>query len=246
MSTMILYRELHLDHIESCPYLQERAVRHANFLASELSPVEISVLLAQGWRKFGIHFFRPACPDCMDCTPLRIHVPSFDPSKSQRRVARKNRDMTVRFLPSRYQPEYYNLFQTHSRSRFGQDTDIDHFLHLFHAPSCPGLVSEFRLGERLVGLGYLDWGRDCLSSVYFVFDPAFSDRSPGIFGVLAEIEHARALRLDWYYLGYFVPGCPTMAYKDRFNPRQYLDWNTGIWVPAQTSVPNASTPNKRF
>jgi arginine-tRNA-protein transferase len=228
---MILYRSLELDRVGSCPYLSDKTACNACFVASELDAREISALLATGWRKFGVVFFRPACPDCSACTPLRVNVRDFSMSRSQKRVWRKNADLTVRFVSTKYRAEYFELYHRHSKKRFGQEVEIEEFLQLFHTPSCPGLVSEYRLHGRLIGAGYLDLGIDCLSTVYFVFDPDFAGRSPGIFSLLAEIGHARALGLDWYYLGYFVPGCPAMGYKDRLHPREHLDWNTGLWTP---------------
>jgi arginine-tRNA-protein transferase len=35
--------------------------------------------------------------------------------------------------------------------------------------------------------------------------------------------------LSWYYLGYYVAECRSLSYKDRFRPRQHLDWRTGEW-----------------
>jgi arginine-tRNA-protein transferase len=35
--------------------------------------------------------------------------------------------------------------------------------------------------------------------------------------------------LPYYYLGYYVPGCRSMAYKDHFRLREYFDWQTCVW-----------------
>jgi len=47
-------------------------------------------LLRRGWRRFGLDFFRPACPRCVKCRSLRIDVPEFKPSSSQQRNLRRN------------------------------------------------------------------------------------------------------------------------------------------------------------
>jgi arginyl-tRNA--protein-N-Asp/Glu arginylyltransferase len=48
--------------------------------------------------------------------------------------------------------------------------------------------------------------------------------------VLWEIEDCRARQIAYYYLGYYVPGSRTMAYKARFRPAEILD-SDGEWRP---------------
>jgi len=73
-------------------------------------------------------------------------------------------------------------------------------------------------------------GADSLSSVYFFFDPDYSKLGIGTFSILKEIEHARSLDLPYYYLGYYVPGCDSMEYKDSFRPREHYDWEEKRWI----------------
>ena len=75
---------------EPCPYLNDRISRMETFFGDDLSPVELESYLSAGWRKFGLLYFRPACNKCRECIPLRIDVQNFEPSKSQKRVRKKN------------------------------------------------------------------------------------------------------------------------------------------------------------
>ncbi len=226
---MELFQTPILGEPSPCSYLPDRVFIPEYFLAAGLSAGELAPLLASGWRKFGPYFFRPACPDCRQCIPLRVEVSRFRPSASQRRVLRRNRDLEVRAVPLDCSEEGFALYQAHSRARFGQETDREGFVASFYRPSCPGLQLELRLGGKLLGLGILDLAGDGLSSVYFCFDPDEARRNLGTFGALQEIGLARRLGLAWYYLGYFVPGSPRMAYKDHFRPRQHMDWGAGTW-----------------
>lgn len=238
---MQLLRPISRDALEPCPYLPGREKQFEYFFAVSLSGTELAGLLAEGWRKFGPYFFRPACPGCRQCVPVRVPVKSFAPSRSQRRVLRCNQDLQVRFGPLRYRERIFELYRKHSLQRFGIDSTPNDFASYFYLPSCPVLQSEVYRGEQLIAVGFLDQASDALSSVYFCFDPEFADRSLGIFGALVEIEHARRLGLDFYYLGYLVDGCPSMHYKDHFRPRQYYDWETRAWQDV-TSAPVASRP----
>ena len=232
-----------LEELAPCPYLPERCKQYEYFLASQLSTAEVASCFEAGWRKFGPYYFRPACPDCRQCLPLRVPVAEFAPSRSQRRVLRRNADLRVAFGPLRLSEEIYNIYREHSGIRFGREADPEDFLFHFYLPSCPSLQTEIHLGDELAGIGFIDAGADCLSSVYFCFDPRLAGRSLGIFSVLQEIEHTRRLGLQYYYLGYYVPGCPTMDYKDHFLPREHFDWHHRRWQRC-SGPPGFLSPNQ--
>jgi len=132
-------------------------------------------------------------------------------------------------VPPIYQPEYYAVYEEHSRLRFGKDSDEDDFQATFFERAVPSFVTEYRIQGELAALGFCDLSSVGLSSVYFVFRSKFANRSLGIFSVLKECELARQHGLSWYFLGFHVRGNATMAYKARFFPRQILNWTTGEW-----------------
>jgi arginine-tRNA-protein transferase len=87
---------------------------------------------------------------------------------------------------------------------------------------------------RLLAVGLCDIGPTILSSLYFYFDPAEAHRGLGVFGALNEIAMARRAGLRWYYLGYWVKGCPSMGYKADYHPHEILHPD-GIWHPETSS-----------
>lgn len=229
---MILYTRPEFSPPMPCPYLPEKVLVYSTFHADSLTADELSTLLSRGWRKFGHSFFRPACPGCRACVPLRVPVARFRPSRSQRRVLRRCADVRVDFGPLRYESALFDLYHTHSHVRFGEEHSFEDFAASLHSPSCPAMLSRYEIDGRLVGAGYLDIGSDGLSSVYFTYDPAFSRLSLGVFSALCEIAETARLGLPYYYLGYHVPGCDRMAYKAAFRPYQFFDWNDGAWHEA--------------
>jgi leucyl-tRNA---protein transferase len=231
---MNLFQHPTLEELAPCPYLPDRQKQSEFFLAGMLSATEIDTLLAAGWRKFGYYFFRPACPDCRRCTPLRVAVAEFMPSRSQRRLLKAGNALHMTFRPLCPSERAYTIFRDHSKLRFGQDTSMEEFVATFYQPSCPAMQSELYLGEELIGIGFLDHGVESLSSVYFCFDPRYAALQPGTFSILGEIAHAAQLGLRYYYLGYYVPGCPSMTYKDHFRPRQHFSWQERLWNRAET------------
>lgn len=212
-----------------CPYLPERSFVQRYFFGIDAGSDETAALLAGGWRRFGSFFFQPHCPGCTACWPLRVDAATLTPTASQRRVWSRNADVTLTVVPLEYRDEYYELYAHHSRTRFEKDTDPEDFRQTFFTAAVPAFLTEYRIEGRLAGLGFCDEGDDALSSVYFVFHDDFADRSLGVYSVLRECALAVERGRKWYYLGYWVQGNATMAYKGRFAPRQTMDWSTGRW-----------------
>jgi len=73
------------------------------FFASSVTPRQIDTLLEQGWRHFGIHFFRYSYGfyelDVRRVIPLRVSLNKFSLSKSQRRTLKKNLDLRTVVRP---------------------------------------------------------------------------------------------------------------------------------------------------
>ena len=226
---MILHKGPELEDLSPCPYLPDRKKQVKYFLASELDESDISFLLSKGWRKFGTFFFQPVCPKCRECIPIRIVTDEFKPSKSQRRNLKRNRDIEVIPGPLKFSERAFEIYQDHSLQKFSQKGNLENFILNFYSPSVPGLQSEFYLNGNLIGVGYLDKGKDCLNSAYFFYDTRFSHLGLGTFSILKEIEYARNLGLKYYCLGYYIKACQRMAYKGNFKPREHYDWLQDRW-----------------
>jgi arginine-tRNA-protein transferase len=231
MEFMILHQSVKRSDISQCHYLPDRQWRFEYFYASGLSGEELGRLLEKGWRKFGLYFFRPICPACRACIPIRVLVDEFIPSRSQRRILRRNSDCEVRFGPLQYSDRIYEIYADHSVKRFGrQDTHPEEFMASFFTRSCPSLQSEYHVENSLAGVGFIDRSTDALSSVYFIYDTEYEHLGLGTFSVIREIGYARDLGLKYYYLGYYIPECMKMAYKGRFRPYEFYDWGKGRWA----------------
>lgn len=217
---------------EKCPYLTDRWARHEFFLATDVDEDELDSLLSQGFRKFGIYFFKPNCQACLKCEPLRVPVHNFQLSKGQKRVLKKNQDIKVVFNRPTFREEIYQLFVKHSFLRFGErekSSGREDFISTHFTPSVPTMLSEFYLENQLIAVGFLDLSKMATSSVYFIYDPDFQKRSLGVLGALAEIEYTKNSGRDYYYLGYYIEENNSMNYKNQFRPYQTFNWKTGLW-----------------
>ncbi len=226
---MMLFQEPRLSARSPCAYLPEKMWRFEYFFATDLNPGELEELLSRGWRKFGDYFFRPRCDDCRECVPIRVIAGDYRPTKSQKRTARKCRDVKVRFTELSYREEIFDIYRDHSMSRFGKETDPNEFIGAFYNPSCPCLQSEYFLDDELVAVGFLDRAEESLSSVYFIFKTAHEHLGLGTYGAMKEIEYAVQQGLGYYYLGYWIKGNGRMAYKGSFRPHELYDWCREEW-----------------
>ncbi len=188
----------------------------------EIDQVLYSRLSVLGFRRSGSHIYRPHCTHCNACIPARIPVAGFNPSRSQRRVMRRNRDLDVDISNDIRDEAAYRLYQNYIETRHADGDmyppDRDQYLSfLNNAWDCTRYYRFYDRG-RLVAIAVIDELLDGLSAIYTFFDPALERRSLGSFAILWQIELARELKLDYLYLGYWIKNCQKMAYKSTYRP----------------------------
>lgn len=209
---------------QPCPYLQGRSARSELYLAENLTGSTYEKLLARGFRRSGRIVYRPRCRACRECRQIRVLVDQFQPTRSMRRVERKNPDTTVEIGPAEATDEKFELYQRYLREQHdgSMSRSYEAFREFLYDSPLATLEARYRVGHRLIGVSVLDRCPKGLSSVYMYYDPDAADRSPGTFSILWEIQECRRRKLPYYYLGYYVAGSKTMAYKARFRPAEIL------------------------
>lgn len=227
---MILHSDPRLSPESECPYLEDRKWRTHYFLASDLTGEELETVLSSGWRKFGMYYFRPACRNCGECTPIRLLTEQLKISRSMKRVMRRCENIRVEFNEPAFRDEIYEIYRKHSLVRFGKTSSQSDFLHSFYTISCPSVQTEYFLEDRLIAVGFLDVSSMGLSSVYFIYDTDYMDYRLGTFSVIKEASYALEREMKYYYLGYYVKNNKSMAYKNGFHVNEKMDWKTGLWI----------------
>jgi arginine-tRNA-protein transferase len=239
-----------------CGYLPGRMTVFRAFETEELSPETYQRLMDAGFRRSGTLVYQPMCPGCRQCVPIRVPVARFQPSKSHRRVLRKNADLVVTVNIPAPSVEKYELYDSYQRQWHDGKQAGDpmgfltflyqspvHTLEFEYRDPTSGTEDELTRGGKLLGVGICDLTPRALSSVYFYFDPSAARRSLGTFSVLYELAWAREHKLLHWYAGYWVKGCATMDYKARFQPAELLGTD-GVWremgaVDAELETPAA-------
>lgn len=218
-------RPFYLTRLAPCPYLPNRLERRVVTWLDAAAPYD--ALATKGFRRSQHFAYRPACPGCQACVPVRIPVAAFAPGRALRRVLRRNADLGASERPARATAEQYELFCRYQRHRHGGGEMAamgwDEFVAMVEDTAVDTTIIELRDAHgRLLAASLTDRVGDGLSGVYKFFAPEEARRSLGSYVVLWHVERARALNLPYVYLGYWIAESPKMAYKARFQPLERL------------------------
>ena len=223
--------------LSPCPYLAQRMERRLVLpLGAETAEEDQNRLVLAGFRRSQTYAYRPTCPGCQACVPVRIPAGHFDFTRSWRRILRRNADLEAEERRPQATEEQFALFRDYLASRHagGGMTAMGWNEYRSMVEDCPtsSRIVEWRREDRtLVGVSITDHVNSGLSGVYKFFDPDEDRRSLGTLIILWHVQRALELDLPYVYLGYWIEGSPKMAYKARFKPLERL--TTDGWLPLE-------------
>ncbi len=223
-----LLQRLHRTPPMRCPYLPGRTEQQVfGKLSGPMAQANFEELSRAGFRRSHRVAYRPACPGCSACVPVRVVAQEFAPGRSLRRIRKANADLEAVESRPLATAAQHRVFAHYLASRHGdsemagmsfedyramvEETVVDTRLFEFHEPA-----------GKLVGVMLADWLADGPSAVYSFYDTESARRGLGNFMLLWLIERARRLRLPHVYLGYWIAESPKMSYKTRFRPIEAL------------------------
>lgn len=220
----------------ACSYLpREDAVTLFVDPAITLNEHIYSTLVSLGFRRSGEHIYRPHCPTCRACVPVRIAVNHFKSSRTQRRIKKANSDLLLQWHDAEFSTEHFELYKRYLLSRHpGSSMSSDdpaQYRRMMLTQWGNTRLLEMRRGEQLLAVAITDWLDDGLSAVYTFFSPDEPKRSLGIFSILQQISAALAQGLPYVYLGYWIEPCENMSYKKNFTAVQCFDGQR--WQPLE-------------
>lgn len=216
-----------------CPYFADRVERRVltELTGKDAQSLHESLTQAGYRRSHGVAY-APACPGCNDCVSVRIPVSDFKPSKTQRRIGKRNQDLIAAEVAPIANEEQFALFASYQSSRHAggdmETMDFSDYQSLLEENSIDTALIEFRHSEHLVAGIIIDKLSDGFSAVYSFFDTDFeSRRSLGNYMILWLVQHALEQQRDYVYLGFWINNCRKMAYKTDFQPLE--KYSQGYW-----------------
>lgn len=233
---------LSLTRGHSCSYIDGEVEQR---IATDISShADMHDRLAEtGFRRIENWVYKPSCPQCNACKPIRVITDAFQPSKTQKRIYAANKDIQVTDVGGQTSLEQYALFQHYLSSRHvdGQmaSMSLEEFEGMIQNSPIKTNLLEFRQGDNneLLGCMLTDFQRDGLSAVYSFFSPHHPKRSLGAFMILHLIEKAKANQLPYLYLGYYIKDSAKMSYKIAYRP--YEIFQNGNWENAEPESENS-------
>jgi arginine-tRNA-protein transferase len=163
-----------------------------------------------------------------------VRLPAEDVrlSRTQNKIIARNADLSRDLVEAEATQEQFALLKRYLSRRHpgGGMTDMTwlDYIAMVEDTAVRTHLIEYRLPSQdggpgdLVAVTLTDLLSDGLSMVYSFFDPDLERRSLGVFAILDHVRQARAVRLPYVYLGYWVEGSPKMDYKAQFRPMEAL------------------------
>lgn len=208
-----------------CSYLDHKNEQLLVFVNDEepCSTEQYELLLNAGFRRSGEQIYRPHCSLCKACQSIRIPVEQFLPSKSQKRISNRNKDIKVLYS-DKDKPEYFAIYQKYIDQRHADGSmypaSVEQYQNFISSIWMTPLFLEFYLADKLIAVAVTDNMKNSLSALYTFFQPKYDNRSLGTFAILQQISHAKAIGKTYLYLGYQIDQCQKMNYKSKFMPHQ--------------------------
>ena len=211
-----------------CPYIPGRIERKVvTDLAIPNAGALYERLSRAGFRRSHSLAYRPACPGCSACVPVRVRIADFDWSRGFRRLMARNAGLGIEDTVAHASMEQFRLFGRYQRNRHagGEMATMGYRDYRAMVEDSPlnTRVIEFRdADDTLIGVMLADRQEDALSAVYSHYDPGLDRLSLGTYMVLWLVREAERRGLSYVYLGYWIEQSAKMAYKTRFRPLEGL------------------------
>ena len=211
-----------------CPYLQGKVERRIFAdLSGPQAAIGYDLLSEAGFRRSLGFAYRPACPGCNACVPVRIPAHGFEDRRAWRRVRARNADLTLAIRPARATLAQYALFARYQKARHADGDmarmDFGDYRTMVEVGTIDSRILEMRAADgTLICVCLCDYLGRGISAVYNFFDPDQPGRGLGTFAILWLIDEAQRTGLDHVYLGFWIAESDKMAYKARFRPLEGL------------------------
>jgi leucyl-tRNA---protein transferase len=211
-----------------CPYLPGKMERKLFTHLHALDGPELNDSLTHaGFRRSQNIVYRPACEHCNACHSVRVRATGFTPTRTQKRIYKKNAGLRRSIEAALASDEHYALLLRYVRARHPEggmdEMSYADYLSMMEDTSARSQVCEYRdENGKLVAAVLVDVLSDGPSLVYSFFEPEERVRSLGTYIILDHVEQAVQNGQSFVYLGFWIRDSNKMNYKSQFRPLEVL------------------------
>lgn len=208
-----------------CAYIDGKQEQLLVIQEQNLDAALFDRLLALGFRRSGGSVYKPRCPNCTACLPIRIPVKDFTLSKRQKRTLKNNKDLRYR-ITNKVIDSHFELYRRYIDRRHKDGPMFpatqEQYEHFLFCNWLEPMFIEIYQGQKLVGVAVTDNTPNALSAIYSYFEPELEKRSLGAYMILIQCRIAQLLAKHYLYLGYQVDENRKMNYKRGYRPYEIL------------------------
>ncbi|WP_353496611.1 arginyltransferase [Vibrio sp. CB1-14] len=214
-----------LSRKQPCSYIKSKEERVAIVLEKEMHNRDnFEMLLANGFRRSGNTLYKPQCDTCQACQALRVSVPDFKPTQSQKRLRSKGKHLRWE-IRTELDENWFSLYTKYIEARHSSGSMYPpRETEFFDFAQCQWLTMHYLHifdDDTLIAIAITDVLDNSASAFYTFFDPDYA-LSLGTFAVLCQLDYCQQYQKQWLYLGYQIDDCAAMNYKTRFGRHQRL------------------------
>ena len=243
---------------QECPYLKNHVERKL-FTALNGADAQTlnNALSTQGFRRSQNVLYRPSCADCSACLSVRIPVANFSPTKSEKRVLRRNNKLIREMKTPWATSEQFELFKKYVSERHEKGgmsgMSENEFASMVEETCVETMLVEYSSEEEeeddyraIRAVSITDVIEDGLSMVYSFYEPQLLGLSLGKYMILDHINLAKEMNLPYLYLGYWVKGSKKMGYKAQYHPLEVYTEGTWSSIKEESAIKNTHAKNTSF
>lgn len=223
---------LYLTAPDQCSYLEDRQQRMLLVDPEEKLNTSLATYFSNhGFRRSGNMTYRPKCDACKQCISVRIPAIEFIPSRSQKRILKKNSHIEATLEPLSNAIDYFPLYYDYQKARHPDgsmcDSSEEKYLSFITSDYFETALLVRRDGDEVISVSILDLFNDGVSLLYTFFNPKKSNLSPGTAAIMDSVAYCQNHDYPFVYLGFWIADSAKMNYKTKFQPLEgYFD---GEW-----------------
>ena len=209
----------------------------AHYPIKTIPPSKLDDYLNQGWFRTGQTIF--TCTflhlnnEIYRAFWLRVVLDEFKNDKAYNKLLKLNSKFDIRIQQATITREKEALYTIYKKGIAFDPADSlqtllnhDTIINIYNT-----LEIELYDGNKLIGVGFFDLGNTSAAGINCFYNPEYKKYSIGKYLIYQKIQYCKNIGMQFFYLGYFGPGCKPFDYKLDIakNALEYFDLPTQSW-----------------